>query len=119
MSSGAGTNTLKYNTSTGAVTYDTSSERFKDNIRDSAYGLSDVIQMRSRMFEYKDNGRTDVGLIAEELNPIIPELVGKDADDIPESVSYDRMVSVLVKAIQELSAKVDSLQAEVTALKGD
>jgi hypothetical protein len=111
MNSGAGTNALKYNTSTGAVTYDTSSARYKDNIRDSIYGLSHVMQMRSTQFEYKDTGRSDVGLIAEELNPIIPELVGKNKDGQPDSVSYDRMVAVLVKAIQELKAEFDTYKS--------
>ena len=107
---GAGTNAVKYNSSTGALTYDTSSARYKDNIRDSIYGLNHVMQMRSTQFEYKDTGRSDVGLIAEELDPIIPELVGKNADGQPDSVSYDRMVSVLVKAIQELKAEFDAYE---------
>lgn len=110
LSTGAGTNTLKYNASTGQVTYDTSSERFKENIRDSIYGLNDVLQMRSTQFEYKDDGRSDIGFIAEELNLITPELVMKDSEGRPESVSYDRLVSVLTKAIQELSAKVNALE---------
>ena len=87
--------------------------RYKDNIRDSIYGLSHVMQMRSAQFEYKDTGRSDVGLIAEELDLIIPELVGKNKDGQPDSVSYDRMVSVLVKAIQELKAEVDSLKLQL------
>jgi hypothetical protein len=66
------------------------------------------MQMRSAQFEYKEDGRSDVGLIAEELDPIIPELVGKNKDGLPDSVSYDRMVSVLVKAIQELKAEFDA-----------
>ena len=111
MSGGAGTNTLKYHTSTGGFTYDTSSARYKENIRDSVYGLSHVMQMRSAQFEYKDGGRSDVGLIAEELDLIIPELVGKNKDGEPDSVSYDRMVSVLVKAIQELKAEFDAYKA--------
>jgi hypothetical protein len=111
FTAGAGTNAVKFNTSTGAVTFDTSSTRYKDNIRDSVYGLSHVMQMRSAQFEYKDTGRSDVGLIAEELDPIIPELVGKNKDGQPDSVSYDRMVSVLVKAIQELKAEFDAYKA--------
>ena len=118
MSSGAGTNTLKFNTGTGEITYDTSSARYKDNIRDSVYGLSHVMQMRSAQFEYKDSGRSDVGLIAEEIDPIVPELVGKNKDGEPDSVSYDRMVSVLVKAIQELKTELDAAKAEIEALKG-
>jgi hypothetical protein len=108
IAASAGTNALKYNTSTFALTFDTSSARYKDNIRDSVYGLSHVMQMRSAQFEYKDTGRSDVGLIAEELDPIIPELVGKNKDGQPDSVSYDRMVSVLIKAIQELKAEFDA-----------
>ena len=112
LASSNGDRTLRYTLVGGQVTYDTSSARYKDNIRDSVYGLSHVMQLRSTMFEYKDNGRTDVGLIAEEVNEVIPELVPKDLDGRPDAVSYDRMVSVLVKAIQELSAKVAALEAK-------
>jgi len=112
VSAGAGTSTLKFQAS-GAVTYDTSSERYKDNIRDSLYGLSDVLALRSAMFEYKADGRTDVGLIAEEVLPVIPELVSLNKDGLPESVAYDRFVSVLVKSIQELHAEIESLKAKV------
>jgi hypothetical protein len=111
LAAGAGTNALKWNTTSGIITYDTSSARYKDNIRDSIYGLSHVMQMRSAQFEYKDTGRSDVGLIAEELDPIIPELVMKNKDGEPDAVSYDRMVSVLVKAIQELKAEFDAYKA--------
>lgn len=113
ITTGAGTNALRLNTGNGYISYDTSSARYKNNIRDSVYGLSHVMQMRSAQFEYKDTSRSDVGLIAEELDPIIPELVMKNKDGQPDSVSYDRMVSVLVKAIQELKAEVDSLKAQI------
>jgi len=111
IGSGAGNSTLKFNTGNGDVTYDTSSARYKDNIRDSVYGLSHVMQMRSTQFEYKDTGRSDVGLIAEEVVNVIPELVLLDKQNQPEAVHYDRMVSVLVKAIQELKAEFDAYKA--------
>jgi len=117
ISSGAGTNALKFNTTGGFVTYDTSSARYKDDIRPSAYGLQSVKSLQSRMFEYKDSGRTDIGLIAEEVFPIIPELVTLDKDGKPDAVSYDRFVSVLVKAIQELSTKLEAAEARITALE--
>ena len=117
MTSGAGSYAIKINASTGAITYDTSSARYKDNIRDSIYGLSHVMQMRSTQFEYKDDGRSDVGFIAEELDPIIPELVVKNKNGQPDAVSYDRMVSVLVKSIQELKTIVDVQAAEIAELK--
>jgi hypothetical protein len=117
LKSGAGTNAVKFSTATGQVTYDTSSARYKDNIRDSVYGLDHVMQMRSAQFEYKDDGRSDVGLIAEELQPIVPELVGLNKDGQADSVSYDRMVSVLVKAIQEQQALITDLTTRLTALE--
>lgn len=110
LSASAGTNAARYSTATGQLTYDTSSARYKNNIRDSAYGLNDVMKLRSTMFEYKEDERTDIGLIAEEVYEVIPELVGLDKDGLPNSVSYDRFVSVLVKAIQELKAEVDTLK---------
>jgi len=110
--SNAGSYTAKWTTSAELV-LDTSSARYKDNIRDSIYGLSHVMQIRSAMFEYKADGRTDVGLVAEELDLIIPELVTKNTENQPDAVSYDRMVSVLIKAIQELKAEVDSLKSQL------
>jgi len=107
----AGTNAVRFNTGTGRLSYDTSSAIYKNNIRDSVYGLSHVMQMRSTQFEYKSSGRSDVGLIAEEVDLIIPELVGKNTENQPDSVSYDRMVSVLVKAIQELKSEFDAYKS--------
>ena len=117
LATGAGTNALRWSTATGQMTYDTSSAKYKDNIRDSVYGLSHVMQMRSAQFEYKDDGRSDVGFIAEEMQPIVPELVGLDKDGQADSVSYDRMVSVLVKAIQEQQAIITDLKARIETLE--
>jgi hypothetical protein len=112
LATGAGTNALRYSTATGQVTYDTSSARYKDNIRESTYGLNDVMQLKSSMFEYKEDGRTDIGLIAEEVYDVIPELVALDKDGEPDAVSYDRFISVLIKAIQELKTEIDSLKTK-------
>jgi hypothetical protein len=117
MGSGGGTNTMKYNTSTKEITYDTSSLRYKDNVRDSVYGLDTILNLQAKQFEYKKDGRTDVGLIAEDVVSIIPELVGVDEQGRPDSVTYDRLVSVLVKAIQEQQATITALEARIAALE--
>jgi hypothetical protein len=117
LASGAGTYALKWTTSTGQLTYDTSSDRYKDNIRDSQYGLSTVLSLVSRQFEYKDTGLSDVGFVAEEVVNVIPELVPIDSEGRPDAVNYDRITSVLVKAIQELKEIVDAQAVEIAALK--
>ena len=110
MAAGAGTYNVKW-TSGGRITYDNSSCRYKNNIRNSVYGLCDILKLNSRMFEYKDGGRTDVGLIAEEVNQVIPELAIKNPEGQPDAVSYDRMVSVLIKGMQEQQCKIALLES--------
>ena len=117
LQSGAGTYAMKWTTSTGQFTKDTSSARYKDNIRDSVYGLSDIMKLRSAMFEYKNDKRTDIGLIAEEVNEIVPILAIKDEQGRPDAVSYDRFVSILIKAIQELKSQNDALQSRIETLE--
>ena len=63
------------------------------------------------MFEYKDQCRTDIGFIAEELYPIIPELVMLDENLSPNGVSYDRMVSVLVEGMKQQQCRIKLLES--------
>jgi hypothetical protein len=76
-----------------------------------------VLQLKSRKFEYKDSGRTDIGFIAEEVIAVVPELVTLDSEGLPEAVNYDRFVSVLTKALQEAVARIETLEAKVAALE--
>lgn len=119
IGTGAGTWPMKYNTSTNAWTYDTSRRSSKDNIRDSQYGLESVLQLQPRQFNYlePEQFREDVGFIADEVFTVIPELAPVDENGEPAGVSYDRLTSVLCKAIQELNAKVESLEAGIAALE--
>lgn len=111
ITAGAGTNAMKWHNATGAWTYDTSSLRYKDNIADHQYGLDAVKAMRPVTFTYKSEpDRYDVGFIAEEMIHVVPEVVTKNADGEPDAISYDRLVSVLCKAIQELEARVAALE---------
>ncbi|NBW10167.1 MAG: tail fiber domain-containing protein [Caulobacteraceae bacterium] len=111
ITAGAGTHFMKWNNTNGAWTYDTSSERYKNNITDSSYGLDAVLAMRPVTFTYKaEPTRYDVGFIAEEMVNVVPEVVAKDIDGNPDAISYDRLTSVLCKAIQELAARVAALE---------
>jgi hypothetical protein len=113
-----GTHFMKWSNSTGNWTYDTSSARYKDNIKDSSYGLAEVLAMRPVTFTYKaEPTRHDVGFIAEEMVSVIPEVVAKTIENEPDAISYDRLTSILCKAIQELNAKVEALKARVAELE--
>jgi hypothetical protein len=118
MRANAGTYTIRL-TPGAEMVFDVSSAKYKNNIRNSVYGLDAVMQLKSRQFEYKDDGRSDVGLIAEEVYEVIPELAVKNKDGEVDAVSYDRFVSVCIKAIQELNAKVEAQALEIAQLKGN
>jgi hypothetical protein len=124
MPAGAGTYPLKYNTTTGAVTADTSSRLYKSNIESSPYGLNEVLKLQSRKYKRIDDGSVEIGLIADEVYEVMPEFVPmisksfvtgnvEDTEIIAGGVNYDKLTSVLVKAIQELKAEVDSLKQQL------
>jgi hypothetical protein len=102
---------LVFNTSSGLISYSSSSSRYKENIKDTKYGLADVIKMRPVTFDYISDKTNDVGFIAEEMVNIIPEVVGKNKEGQVEYINYDKLTSVLVKAIQELKAEFDAYKA--------
>ncbi len=129
QSSGAGTSTLKYNHSvTGLVTFDTSSRLVKENIEDSPYGLNEVLQLQPRKYFRTDDQQNEIGLVADEVVDVLPELVPigqksaltqnpEDVELIPLGVNYDKLTAVLVKAIQELKTELDEAKARIAALE--
>jgi hypothetical protein len=89
-----------------------SDSRMKTDIQDVTYGLDEVLAMRPVSFRWKEkyDDRTHLGLLAQDIEALIPEIVqGSDDDAIPLSMSYTDLIPVLIKAIQEQEAKIDSL----------
>ena len=97
---------------------DTSDVLFKKNIENHSYGLAAVNTLKPREFNWKRNTRPQgkqVGFIAQEVEEIIPEVV--HGYDGAKSINGTGLISVLTKAIQELSQQVTALKAEVELLK--
>ncbi|MDD2935418.1 MAG: tail fiber domain-containing protein [Candidatus Pacebacteria bacterium] len=88
-----------------------SSERFKTNINDLTYGLDTVLQLRPVSFNWKsdfiNSSSTQIGFIAEEVNTLIPEVIGKDNSGTIMNLDYPKLTSVLVSAMQELVNTLD------------
>jgi Chaperone of endosialidase len=99
------------NMTVGGTLTENSSIRYKDNIEDLKYSLDKVLQMRGVSYTKKDSGVKEIGLIAEELNEIVPELVNKNEEGLPDSVSYGRVVSYLIEAIKEQQKQIEELKA--------
>lgn len=86
-----------------------SDERLKSNISNIDNALDLVKQLRGVRFEAKD-GEKYVGVIAQEVKPIIPEVVIEHNDSGYYSVAYQNLVGVLINAVKELSEKVERLE---------
>jgi hypothetical protein len=59
-----------------------------------------------------------MGVIAQEVLKVAPELVSENEDDGMLSVSYQNMVALLIEAVKEQSIKIASLEEQVKELRG-
>jgi len=100
----------------GGVNYTTVSDaRLKMNIIDYPSALDKVSKIRVRQYEMKSApGNEQIGFLAQELQKIYPQAVGGDSEgDVnsePMGIDYGRLTPLLVKAIQELQARVEELE---------
>ena len=125
----AGTNPVCWNSAAGTISYSTSctasSERFKENISTSTYGLAEVLKLDPKFYTYKksfnsnDDGSRRLGFIAEQTDLIIPELTGRNDKGEIDSFNYANLTAVLTKAIQELSASTTEMYTKLDALISD
>ena len=96
-----------------------SDARLKENVEDLNYGLKDVLDMRAVSFDWIDkrNGQHDIGVIAQEIEKIIPEVVVEvdtlNSEDTHKTVDYAKLTSVLITAIQEQQVQIDELKTKL------
>jgi hypothetical protein len=132
-----------YNAYTVNATWtQTSDERLKRNIQDDTLGLSFINRLRPVKYQWKPSNEIDQnlpyykeennrdtetvmhGLVAQEVKAAldaegVTTFAGWDVgSDTIQAISREMFISPLIKAIKELSAKCDSLQAEINTLKG-
>ncbi|HEX5154261.1 MAG TPA: tail fiber domain-containing protein [Parafilimonas sp.] len=102
----------------------TSDLRDKTNIRDLNYGLKEILKLRSVKFNWKESASKEdkLGLIAQELQKVMPEVVRdyeykrdengnrKKVQSARLGVSYDDLIPVLIKAIQEQQQEIEALK---------
>lgn len=104
---------LSYNPSTGtlnSVIFNATSDvRLKTNIRDMGYGLADVLKLVGKKYEMLDGGQTQIGLIAQDVEKVIPEIVNT-APNTLKGINYPVLTAVLIEAVKELTARVEALE---------
>ena len=111
------TRPLTYQPSTGTLNAtlfnETSSIVFKENLNPITDALDKVLSMNAWTFDRKDGSiKNEPGLVAEEVNKILPNLVTKNAQGDPYSISYTRLTAYLLEAIKELNIKLEKVQGK-------
>ena len=91
-----------------ATDFDSLSDiNYKKNITTVDSALSKVNQLRGVKFDWKESGLSSYGVIAQELEEVLPELVhGED----PKTVNYNGIIGVLIEAIKELKQEIQTLK---------
>ena len=98
----------------------TSSRKYKHDITDYTRGLADVMALRPVFYKGNNDGEKQfAGLIAEEVHDAgLTEFVVYADDGTPDALAYSNMVTLALKAIQQLKTENDALAARLTALEG-
>lgn len=96
--------------------FHSSDARLKENI-ETLPGLSIVEKLRGVSFDWKKDGTPSAGVIAQEVEAVMPSAVKTDAMTGLKSVDYDQLIAPLIQAVKEQQAQIDSLQHEVDTLK--
>jgi len=101
--------------SSSGVWTNASDARYKENIRPVSYGLAEVMQLQPRAYNLIGSDKQEIGFVAQEVQPLIPELVESATNSVTGedrlTLSYGQLSAVLVKAIQELKAEFDAYKA--------
>ena len=103
---------LTFNPSTGALSAtdfnSTSDINLKDNIQTIVNPLDKIIKLNGVTFNWKENQKPSIGVIAQELEKVLPELVTQG--DI-KTVNYNGLIGVLIEAVKEQQKQIDELKA--------
>ena len=95
--------------------YYTSDLALKTNIKPLENSLAKILQLQGVSFNWKDSGELSIGLIAQEVEKIFPELVS--GNEGSKTVDYGKLVPVLIEAIKEQQNEIEKLKLEIEALK--
>ena len=95
--------------------------RLKENIEVIADPIEKVLKLRGVTFNYKDTGKKSTGLIAQELEEVLPEVVYEthdinDTEDKFKAVRYGNTVGLLIEAIKKQQEQIEELKQQVQDL---
>lgn len=88
----------------------TSSRRYKKNIRDHEIDPANVLALRPVMFDRKNGAAGEFGLIAEETDPLIPEITVRDDAGVIDSIRYDLLPVAMLAVLKDQQRRIEQLE---------
>jgi len=92
----------------------TSDQNLKDNIRTIEDPLAKVVQIRGVNFDWKETQKPSVGVIAQEVEKVFPELV---TDSGTKTVNYNGLIGLLIEVVKEQQTQINSLNERLSKLE--
>jgi hypothetical protein len=114
---GNGTGTYVVADANGKLWKQSSSIRYKTNIETLDTGEDAVLKLRPVRFEYKESGQKDIGLIAEEVEKISPDLVIYDGQGRPDAVKYDKVALYLLSVVKNQQKESEDTKNRLAAME--
>jgi hypothetical protein len=94
-----------------------SSRRFKTNIQPLEGALQKIEQLRGVSYQRKTDGKNEIGLVAEDVNRVVPEVVSRDPDTHEvQGVDYSRLAALLIEAVKSQQAEIQQMEARIEQL---
>jgi len=88
----------------------------KENIQLISNPIDKVLQLNGVTFDWKKDGRSSMGVIAQEVEEIFPELVNTAEY---KSVNYNGLIGVLIEAVKELKQEVNELRGQINSTRNE
>jgi len=103
------------NPSTGVLTTvsitESSSIALKENVAPIENALDSIMRLVGVTYDRRDGSKQDeAGLIAEEVDKILPNIVTKDQNGRPDAIHYTKLTAYLIEAVKSLKAEINSLK---------
>jgi hypothetical protein len=95
---------------TATTIVETSSITLKENINPIDNALELVLKLVGVTYDRTDNQEHEAGLIAEEVDKILPSLVSKDNNGNPVGIKYSKLTAYLIEAVKSLKFEIDALK---------
>jgi len=103
---------MSINTITGVNINTTSDERLKTNIEPLSAATEKLLQLEGVSYNLKESGEASIGLIAQEVEKVIPEVVSTNEEGY-KSIAYGNLVALLIETVKEQNKRIEELEKKL------